>query len=79
MTEHERIPPTKPLLARLAGVSPIHQQIEIERSLKMNVLSNTKGVSLNAQDEDLMEEIANIGKRVKFQGAPPHRLSSPAC
>jgi len=68
MTEHERIQPTKPLIARLAGVSPLHQQIEIERSLKMTVLCNTKGIGLAPKDEELMEEIANCGKRVKFQG-----------
>jgi len=37
----------------------------------MTVLSNTKGGSLTPHDEELMEEIANAGKRVKFQGNDP--------
>jgi len=68
MTKHDRIDPTKPLIQRFAHMSPVHQQIEIERSLKMNVLSNKDGLGLTAHDEELMEAIADAGKRVKFQG-----------
>jgi hypothetical protein len=71
MTKHERIDPTKPLIQRFAHMSPVHQQIEIERSLKMNVLSNKAGIGLTAEDEELMEAIADAGKRVKFQGNTP--------
>jgi hypothetical protein len=49
-------------------MSPVHQQIEIERSLRMNVLSNKSGIFLTAHDEELMEGIADAGKRAKFQG-----------
>jgi calmodulin len=68
MTKHERIDPSKPLIQRFAHMSPVHQQIEIERSLKMNVLSNKAGIGLTAHDEELMEAIADAGKRAKFQG-----------
>ena len=52
-------------------MSPVHQQIEIERSLNMNILSNKDGIGLTAHDEELMEAIADAGKRVKFQGNTP--------
>eukprot|EP01128_Nolandella_sp_AFSM9_P007804 TRINITY_DN4394_c0_g1_i1.p1 TRINITY_DN4394_c0_g1~~TRINITY_DN4394_c0_g1_i1.p1 ORF type:complete len:648 (+),score=136.69 TRINITY_DN4394_c0_g1_i1:88-1944(+) len=68
MTEHDRIDPKKSLLNRLSHMSPVYQQIEIERSMRMNVLKSNTGLDLTVADEKLLAKIADAGKLTKFQG-----------
>ena len=69
MTGSTKLNPSKnTLLQRLQHLQVVVAQIEVERSLKMHVLSNCNGLTLEEQDEELCKEVGAQICHLRYQG-----------